>query len=140
MSKFDRISKAAGVTAMLTSPVRALRNTRVGARTHEGAPAYVRDVKGELFLLAVTNLAGENTFYEDSNTRDERFRALLHESTAEDPEWVARFVPWLRGTANLRSAPVVAAVEYVRAGGPHGRRVVDGALQRADESPSPGRP
>ena len=131
MSKFDRISKAAGVTAMLTSPVRALRDLRT--RTHEGAPAYVRDVKGELFLLAVTNLAGEDTFYEAGDARDERFRTLVHAATAEDPEWVARLVPWLRTTANLRSAPVVAAVEYVRAGGPHGRRVVDGALQRADE-------
>jgi len=42
-------------------------------------------------------------------------------------------VPWLRRTANLRSASVVAAVEYVRAGGPHGRRVVDSACLRADE-------
>ncbi|WP_069114628.1 TROVE domain-containing protein [Jiangella alba] len=131
MSKFDRISKAAGVTAMLTSPIRALRTART--RTHEGAPAYVRDVKSELFLLAVTNLVGEETFYESADDRDERFRTLVHAATSEDAEWVARFVPWLRDTANLRSAPVVAAVEYVRAGGPHGRRVVDGALRRADE-------
>jgi hypothetical protein len=33
----------------------------------------------------------------------------------------------------MRSASVVAAVEYVRAGGPFGRRVVDSALRRADE-------
>ncbi|WP_116952402.1 TROVE domain-containing protein [Jiangella endophytica] len=131
MSKFDRISKATGVTAMLTSPVRALRNVRT--RTHEGAPAYVRDVKSELFLLAVTNLAGEDTFYESAADRDERFRDLVHAATSEDPEWVTRLVPWLRDTANLRSAPVVAAVEYVHAGGPFGRRVVDSALQRADE-------
>jgi hypothetical protein len=116
---------------MLTSPVRALLNQR--ARTHEGGAGYVRDVKGELFLLAVTNLAGEDTFYEDGDTRDERFRTLVHLATQDDPDCVARLVPWLRGTANLRSAPVVAAVEYVRAGGPHGRRVIDSALQRADE-------
>lgn len=131
MSKFDRISKTAGIAATLTSPIRALRNART--RTHEGAPAYVRDVKSELFLLAVTNLAGEDTFYEEAGTRDERFRTLVHDATQEDADWVARLVPWLRDTANLRSAPVVAAVEYVRAGGPFGRRVVDGALRRADE-------
>jgi hypothetical protein len=33
----------------------------------------------------------------------------------------------------MRSASVVAAAEYVKAGGPHGRAVVASALQRADE-------
>ena len=37
-----------------------------------------------------------------------------------------RFVPWLRNEANMRSAAVVAAAEYVKAGGPHGRNVIDG--------------
>jgi len=46
---------------------------------------------------------------------------------------VAAFVPWLRGTARLRSASVVAAAEYVRAGGPSGRRVIAAACDRADE-------
>lgn len=129
MSKFDRTSKAAGVSATLTSPVRAFRR----ALTHGGGPAYSRDVKSELFLLAVSNMVGEDTFYEAADARDERYRELLHAAVAEDPEWVARFVPWLRGTANMRSASVVAAIEYVRAGGPFGRRVVAAALQRADE-------
>ena len=30
-----------------------------------------------------------------------------------------RFVPWLRNEANMRSAAVVAAAEYVKAGGAH---------------------
>ena len=129
MSKFDRKAKVAGIGATLTSPVRAVRR----ALTHEGGPAYARDVKGELFLLAVTNMVGEDTFYESAGKRDQRFRALVHAAVAEDPEWVARFVPWLRNVANMRSASVVAAVEYVRAGGAFGRRVVDSALTRADE-------
>jgi hypothetical protein len=129
MSKFDRKAKVAGIGATLTSPVRAVRR----ARTHEGGPAYARDVKGELFLLAVTNMVGEDTFYEAAGERDERFRDLVHAAVAEDADWVARFVPWLRNVANMRSASVVAAVEYVRAGGPFGRRVVDAALSRADE-------
>jgi hypothetical protein len=129
MTKFDRMAKAVGVGATLTSPVRAVGR----ALTHEGGPAYSRDVKGELFLLAVTNMVGEDTFYESAWERDERFRELLHAAVAEDAEWVARSVPWLRGTANMRSASVVAAVEYVRAGGQFGRAVVASALQRADE-------
>jgi TROVE domain len=129
MSKFDRISNAVGVRAALTSPVRA-----AGAgRTHEGGPAYTRDTLGELFLLAVSNMVGEDTFYETAEARDARYRGLLHAAVAEDPGWVARFVPWLRGSANMRSASVVAAVEYVRAGGAGGRAVVNSALLRADE-------
>src|SRR3954463_335029 len=129
MGKFDRMQKQAGPGATLTSPVRAVRR----ALTHEGGPAYSRDVKGELFLLAVTNMVGEATFYESAGARGERFRTLVHPATQEDADWVARFVPWLRGVANMRSASVVAAVEYVRAGGPFGRAVVASALQRADE-------
>jgi hypothetical protein len=129
MGKFDRLQKQAGPMATLTSPVRAVRR----ALTHEGGPAYTRDVKGELFLLAVTNMVSEDTFYETAGARDERFRELVHAATQEDADWVARFVPWLRNTANMRSASVVAAVEYVRAGGPFGRAVVASALQRADE-------
>src|SRR3954449_4048540 len=114
MGRFDRMQKQAGPGATLTSPVRAVRR----ALTHEGGPAYARDVKGELFLLAVTNMVGEDTFYESAGARDERFRGLIHAATQEDADWVARFVPWLRGVANMRSASVAAAVEYVRAGGP----------------------
>ena len=129
MSKFDRKSKEGGLTATLMSPVRAVQR----ALTHEGGRGYSRDVKSELFLLAVTNMVAEDSFYESGDVRDARFRSLLHAAVAEDPEWVARFVPWLRGSANMRSASVVAAVEYVRAGGPFGRRVVNSALLRADE-------
>jgi hypothetical protein len=129
VTKFDHKAKLAGAGATLTSPVRAVQH----ALTHEGGPAYARDAKSELFLLAVTNLVGEDTFYESAARRDARFVELVHAVTVTDPEWVARFVPWLRAEADMRSAPLVAAVEYVRAGGRSGRRVVDSALLRADE-------
>ncbi len=103
------------------------------SRTHEGARAYRRDPKSELFLLAVTNMVAEPTFYEGVGRRDRRFADLVHHVTREDPEWMQRFVPWLRTEANMRSAAAVAAAEYVKAGGPHGRKVVASAVARADE-------
>ena len=103
------------------------------ARTFEGARALVRDPKSELFLLAITNMVGEATFYEGADTRDQRFVDLIHQVTGEDPEWMQRFVPWLRNVALMRSAAVVAAAEYVAAGGPHGRKVIASAVARADE-------
>ncbi|MBB6349455.1 hypothetical protein FHU36_006000 [Nonomuraea muscovyensis] len=132
MAKFNNTPTKAAVS----SPVKSAATP--SGRTHEGAPGYSRDAKGELFLLAVANMAGENTFYEKAGDRDERFRALAHEVAVEDGEWLARFLPWLRSEANMRSAPVVAALEAVKArlgAGMQGlnRQLVDSVLQRADE-------
>ena len=41
--------------------------------TYEGARALRRDPKSELFLLAVTNMVAERTFYEPGDRRDARF-------------------------------------------------------------------
>lgn len=102
-------------------------------RTHEGDRAHALTVKTELFTLALTNLVGEPTFYEGASNRDRRFAELVHTVTAEDPDWVAHLVPFLRDTAQLRSPSIVVAAEYAKAGGPNARRVVDSALRRADE-------
>jgi hypothetical protein len=106
-------------------------------RTAQGAPGFVREPHAELFLLGVSNMVGEDTFYEGARERDTRFRELVAEVAVADPDWFARFVPWLRTGALLRSASVVAALEGARAqvaaGVPGSRSVVDSALQRADE-------
>ncbi|MCW2522891.1 MAG: hypothetical protein JWO63_1226 [Frankiales bacterium] len=106
--------------------------------TYEGAPGYARDAKSELFLLAVSNLVGEDSFYEQASDRDARFAALVGELAIADPDWTARLISWLRTGANLRSAALVAAVEFVAArlavGAVGGNRaVIASVLQRADE-------
>ncbi len=110
---------------------------RPAGKTAEGAPGYDREPRLELFLLAVSNMVGEQTFYEHAGDRDTRFRELIAKVAVADPAWFARFVPWLRLGANLRSASVVAALEgakaQVAAGIPGSRAMVDAALQRADE-------
>ncbi len=103
------------------------------AYTHEGGIGFTKDAKTALYTLAVTNMAGEDTFYESGGQRDSRYRGLIHEVTITDPEWVAGMLGWLRSEGNMRSAAVVGAVEYVRAGGPSGRAVVASVCQRADE-------
>lgn len=113
----------------VTSPVR----TEGRMATFEGGAGWVRDAKSDLFLLAVTNMVAETTFYESAGKRDARFVDLIHRVTREDPDWVAQFVPWLRDTAQMRSASLVVAAEYVKAGGPNGRQVISAALRRADE-------
>lgn len=105
--------------------------------TAEGAPGFLREPRTELFLLGVSLMVGEDTFYESSGERDERFRTLVAKVAVAEPEWFAGFVRWLRTGALVRSAAVVAALEGARAqlaaGIPGSRSVVDSALQRADE-------
>nr|BFE60304.1 TROVE domain-containing protein [Dactylosporangium thailandense] len=106
-------------------------------RTEEGAPGFEREPRAELFLLAVSNMVGEDTFYEAADARGARFRALVADVAVADSGWFARFVPWLRTGAMLRTASVVAALEGARAqlaaGIAGSRAVVSSALQRADE-------
>ena len=152
MSKFNTPTAKPAVH----SPI-AGEPTAIG-RTHEGAAGHVRDAKSELFLLAVSNMVGENTFYETGATRDARFEQLVRQVAVEDPDWFGRFVPWLRSEANMRTASLVAAAEGVKArldaakgaggisgqmavgyqtgdhtGGGQNRKLIDAACQRPDE-------
>ena len=132
MSKFNKAAVRTAATA--TSPiVSAGRDV-----THRGGAGYARDVKSELFLLAVTNMVGEDTFYESADARDTRFAELVHTVAVQDVHWLGRFIPWLRAEANLRSASLVVAAEAVKArldaglaGGNRG--LIDAACRRADE-------
>lgn len=126
MSKFAQPNKAPNVH----SPI---KTTGEIDETYEGGTGHVRDAKSELFLLAVSNMVSENTFYESASDRDARFEALIHQVTKEDSDWVQRFIPWLRSEAWMRSASVVAAAEYLKAGGENARQVIAKTLQRADE-------
>lgn len=131
-------------------------------RTAEGATGYLRDAKSELFLLAVSNFVGADTFYEKGGDRDDRYARLVRELAVGDPGWTAAMLAWLRAEGNLRTAAIVGAAEYVKArldaaagdgdkaadvpygdapSGPDGsggpaaanRRVIASVLKRADE-------
>jgi TROVE domain-containing protein len=113
--------------------------------TYNQAPGFARDAKSELFLLAVTNLVTQDTHYEKATARDQRYLGLIHQVAAEDPAWLARFLSWLRREANMRTAALVGALEFVKArqGNPLTRvnanttgllrQTVGGVLVRADE-------
>lgn len=104
MSKFNAIAKRGAASGQIPT-----------GRTYEGAPGYARDPQSELFLLAVVNMCGENTFYERADDRDSRFAELVRHCTINHPLWTARFLRWLRTEANMRTAALVGAAEYVRA-------------------------
>ena len=99
MPKFARKKSPPNVTA----PV-ATRFDAPDAITEEGGAGFTRDAKSELFLLALTNMVGEATFYEAARDRDRRYAALIKDVAASDPAWIARFVPFLRQRTHVRGA------------------------------------
>lgn len=83
--------------------------------THEGGAGHARDLKSELFMLAVSNMVGEETFYESAAVRDERYARLVREAAVADPVWTDGMLRWLRTEGNMRSASLVGAAEFVHA-------------------------
>jgi hypothetical protein len=132
MSKFNTGTTRPAVSSPITT------ERTPSAITFEGGAGYRRDLKSELFLCAVSNMVGEQTFYESAEARDARYANLVRLTTLDDPEWTARLLAWLRSEGNLRSASLVGAAEYVKmrldAGLYDGNReVIDSVCQRADE-------
>jgi len=125
MAKYSSTVQAKDRTALTTTEAETL--------THEGAPAHLKDARTELFTLSVTSMTNEDAFYEDAAERDGRLRGLVGLLTVEDPGFIQKLVPYLRNTANMRSAPLVIAAEYALAGGPNRRQVIRAAMARADE-------
>ncbi|MEU9863580.1 TROVE domain-containing protein [Streptomyces sp. NPDC047971] len=122
------------------SPLVGREPPEQGLRTHAGGPAFTREPREELFLLAVANFVSQRTFYESGTDRDDRYARLVGELAVEEPEWTAGLLRWLRGEGNMRTASLVGAAAYVRArleagssDGPSNRSVIDSVLQRADE-------
>ena len=101
--------------------------------TFDGEDIAALKPKSELYLTAISTFAGEDTYYESGDARLKRVVELTHKVTKKDPEWMQRFIPWLRGEANIRTLSLIIAAEYIAAGGENGRKVVREVCQRADE-------
>lgn len=132
MAKFNAASKT---RTGVQSPVKSVAQTT----NAKGAVAYERDLFGELFLLSVANMVGEDRFHESATERDDRFETLSRAAAVQNPSWFIGFVGWLRNEAFMRSASLVAAVEGAKAlyeaGALNGtpRAIVAASQARADE-------
>lgn len=130
MAKFNTVTRTG-----TTSPIRTVGTTK----NADGHAAFVRTKQSELFLLAVSNFVGVDTFYEKAKARDDRFATLCREVAVSDQAWFTKFVGWLRNDAFMRSAAIVAAAEGAKAlldagvlnGSP--RALVAASMARADE-------
>jgi hypothetical protein len=106
--------------------------------TFNGAEAYERTAKSELFLAAISDFGGEATFYESADNRSDRIARLTQDVAVQDIEWLTQFTKWLREEANMRTISLTIALEGAKAlnkaGIPGGRKLVSGAIRRADEA------
>ena len=120
--------------SQLRGPIKVTKNETVN---HEGASALAYGEKSELFLAATGSLHGKDQFYRKGDVRDTRVSDLAKIVAVKDPAWMARFVAWLRGPANIRTSAITIAVDaayaWLQNGIPGGRALVASVLQRADE-------
>lgn len=118
--------------ARLNAPTKT--NTFTKTKTHEGGVAWRPDNAAiELLFTAATTYVGEDTFYEKASDRLARLIDLTHKATKRNPKVVEDIVRQLRSDFKIRTASLVVACEYVAAGGPNPRKVIDSACQRPDE-------
>lgn len=131
MSKFNNTSARARAGA---GPI----NSTTATTTFNGGAGFNRDAKSELFLAAVSDFGGEATFYETAGNRSDRISRLTAEVAVQDVEWLTQFTNWLREEANMRTISLTIALEGAKAlnkaGIPGGRKLVSGAIRRADEA------
>lgn len=97
----------------------------------EGAEAYKLSPEWRLYTAVVTSVLSDN-FYENASSRLETIRDLI---ARNDPEFVARLAVYTRSKMNMRSIPLVLAIELakVHRGDSTVRQMVAQIIQRADE-------
>jgi 60 kDa SS-A/Ro ribonucleoprotein len=98
---------------------------------YEGAKAFQLDKRTDLYSAVVTTSLS-NTFYEGDTSRLKRIRTLVGQN---DPSFVARLAIYARTKMNLRSVPLVLAVELAKtqSGNRIVSKMVNGVVKRADE-------
>jgi len=98
---------------------------------YEGAEAYKLSPEWQLYTAAVTSSLSDK-FYENTGTQIERIRHLIAKC---NPVFVAKLAAYTRQKMNLRSIPLVLAVELakVHRGDSTVSKMVSQIVKRADE-------
>ena len=98
---------------------------------HEGEQAYRLSPEWQLYTATATSSLSDK-YYESAETRVETLRKLIAEC---DPLFVAQLAVYARQKMNMRSIPLVLAVELakVHQGDSTVSKMVSGIVQRADE-------
>jgi len=108
-----------------------LNRIKAKVLNHENAVAFSMTPESELYATVVTSSLA-NTFYEGADERVERIGKLISKS---NPEFVAKLAVYARTEMNMRSVPLVLAVELAKrtSGNALVSKTVKGVVKRADE-------
>ena len=100
---------------------------------HEGGLAFAMSSESELYSAVVTATLSDN-FYEGAHDRLARIKELM---AKVDAEYVAKLAVYARSQMNLRTVPLVLAVELAKQtrGTDLVSKAVKGVVKRADEIP-----
>ena len=100
-------------------------------QNYEGAEAFVLSERAELYSAVVTTGLSDK-FYESTDKRLDRIRTLIMQN---DAAFVAKLAVYARTKMNLRSVPLVLAVELAKnqSGNSVVSKTVKGVVKRADE-------
>ena len=98
---------------------------------YEGAKAYKTTHETELYAAVVTASLSDN-FYENAGDRVTRIGDLISKT---DAAYVAKLAVYARTQMNMRSVPLVLAVELAKRNSGNGvvSKAVNGVVKRADE-------
>jgi hypothetical protein len=98
---------------------------------HMGATAYRLTPEMELYTAVATCMV-DDSYYENQEERISRIRQLIAQCS---PEFVAKLAIYTRKEMNLRSIPVVLAVELAKAATGNNliSKTINNIVQRADE-------
>ena len=98
---------------------------------HESEQAYRLSPEWQLYTAAVTSSLSDK-FYESAETRVETLHTLVAQC---DPVFVAKLAVYARQKMNMRSVPLVLAIELARVhrGDATVSKMVSGIVRRADE-------
>lgn len=108
-----------------------LKRKQNAATNYEGAKAYTMTPETELYATVVT-ASLSNTFYQTANDRIARISELIAQN---DAGFVARLAVYARTQMNMRSVPLVLAIELAKqnSGNSIVSKTVNGVVKRADE-------
>lgn len=108
-----------------------MKNKAQALTNYEGARAYTMTPEEELYAAVVTASLSDN-FYEKAGDRVARISKLISNT---DPAFVAKLAIYARTQMNMRSVPLVLAVELAKlqSGNSIVSKTVSGVVKRADE-------
>lgn len=100
-------------------------------QNYQGAPAWRLSPEWQLYTATVTSSLSDK-FYETGGQQMLNLRRLVAEN---NPEFVARLAVYAREQMNMRSVPLILAVELakIHRGDDTVRKMVDRIVRRADE-------